>query len=81
MFLNFIAVDGKVINLNAVAIVEDQSTETAPAAVITTIFGDEITLEGEDATRLFDQMDIIVQVNDAAIAQAAAVSQQKGAQP
>lgn len=79
MFLNFIALDGKVLNLNSIVFVEDQSTDDKPIALVNTLLGYEFEFTGEDATRLFDQMDIIVQVNDAAIAQAAAASQ--GAQP
>ena len=82
MTLTFIAVDGKVINLNHVAIIEDQGTETEPTAVVTMAYGDEIVLEGEDATRLFNQMDIIVQVNEAAVAHCIAqAAASQGAQP
>lgn len=72
MFLNFIALDGKVLNLNSVSIIEQSDNGDA---VVTTNDGIELTFEGDDAAALFTRMDLICQVNDAAIAQAAAASQ------
>jgi hypothetical protein len=37
MFLNFIGVNEKIVNLNAIALIEDESTDTEPVAVLTTI--------------------------------------------
>lgn len=76
MFLNFIAINGQVLNLNAVVLIEDETEDAAegetatPIAVVHTLQGDEYRFEGEDATALFDRMELIVQVNDAALANA-----------
>lgn len=69
MFLNFIAVNEKVLNLNSITLIEDQSDEHTTRAVLTTIAGDEITLEGSDAEALFARAELIVQANDVALAQ------------
>lgn len=86
MFLNFIAINDKMLNLNSVALVEDQTPTDADGnptrdavAVITTLYDAEITLEGEDATALFDRLELIAHVNDMAVAQASNVAQ--GGQP
>ena len=79
MYLNFIAINGQVLNLNAVVLIEDVSEDGGPPiAQVSTIQGDDYTFEGDDATALFARMDLIVQVNDAALAQAMAAT--KGAQ-
>ena len=71
MFLNFIDCDGTIVNLNSIICVEDQTeTEDNPIALITTLLGAEITLEGEAARRLYDQLEVILQVNQAAVGQA-----------
>ena len=75
MFLNFIAANGKVINLNAVAVIENVGTDEAPIAKVHMFQGDVFDFEGEDAAEIFERMDVIIQVNEAAMVQAAAVSQ------
>lgn len=80
MYLNFIAINGQVLNLNTVVLIEDVSEkETEPIAEVNTLQGDVYTFKGDDATALFERMDLIVQVNDAALAQAIAAT--TGAQP
>lgn len=75
MYLNFIAINGQVLNLNAVVLVEDVSeNESEPIAEVNTLQGDVYTFKGDDATALFERMDMIVQVNDAALAQAIAAT-------
>ena len=75
MFLNFIAINGQVLNLNAVVLVEDTGTDDKAEAVVTTLQGIEFTFEGDDALALFERMDLIVKVNDIALAQVAASPQ------
>ena len=60
MFLNFIAVNEKILNLNAVALIEDQSTDTEPIALVRMIDGDDFTFEGPDAQALFDRSELII---------------------
>ena len=75
MYLNFIAINGQVLNLNTVVLIEDVSEkETEPIAEVNTLQGDVYTFKGDDATALFERMDLIVQVNDAALAQAIAAT-------
>lgn len=71
MFLNFIAINGQVLNLNSVVLVEDTGTDEKAEAVVTTLQGIEFTFEGDDALALFERMDLIVKVNDIALAQVA----------
>lgn len=75
MFLNFIAINGQVLNLNAVVLVEDTGTDDKAEAVVTTLQGIDFTFEGDDALALFERMDLIVKVNDIALAQVAASPQ------
>ena len=75
MYLNFIAINGQVLNLNTIALIEDVSeNESEPIAEVNTLQGDVYTFKGDDATALFKRMDLIVQVNDAALAQAIAAT-------
>lgn len=69
MFLNFIAVNEKVLNLNSIALIENHSEGDKVTAVLTTTDGVELTFEGTDADALFDRLDLIVQANDLALAQ------------
>lgn len=69
MFLNFIGVNEKIVNLNAIALIEDESTDTEPVAVLTTIDGIEIRLTGPDADAIFARAELIIQATDHAISQ------------
>lgn len=57
--MNYIGANGQFINLAAVVLIEDVSEEKTPIARLTTIAGAEIDLDGEDAERLFQQIEII----------------------
>ncbi len=57
MFPNFIGVNEKFVNLNTVALIEDESTDTESVAVITTSDGTEIRITGEDAEILFGKVE------------------------
>lgn len=76
MFLNFIGVNEKIINLNAIALIEDLSTETQPKAVLTTIDGIEIEIDGDDAEALFARTDLLLQATDHAINQFSQIGSQ-----
>lgn len=64
MFINFIGVNEKIINLNAVALIEDRSEEDKSIAVVTTIDGIEIELTDEDADILFQRAELLLSATD-----------------
>lgn len=80
MFLNFIAADGRVINLAMVVMIEDQSEVndkdeiTRSVALIQTIGGDEITLYDDEAETVLNRVNEIVEVNEAALTQLQALA-------
>lgn len=69
MFLNFIGVNEKIVNLNAIALIEDESTDTESIAVLTTIDGIEIRLTAADADAIFARAELIIQATDHAVTQ------------
>ena len=69
MFLNFIGVNEKIVNLNAIALIEDESTEASSVAVLTTLDGIEIKLEGEDADAVFDRAQLMIEATNKAMEQ------------
>lgn len=65
MFPTFIGINEKFLNLNAVALIEDKSTESEQIATVTTIEGSEFDLIGDDAELLFDRAELIAFGSDA----------------
>jgi hypothetical protein len=57
--MNYIGADGLFINLAAILKVEDVSEDNKPAAVITTITGDEIDMDGDDAEMLLNRCELL----------------------
>ena len=77
MIPNFIGVNEKFINLHAIALIEDESTDTESVAKITTQDGVEIELTGSDADNLFERVELFAAVTDELISRL----QQGPAQP
>jgi hypothetical protein len=67
MFVTFIGVNGRIINLNALSLIEDESTATESRAKLTTIDGLEIELTGEDAEALFARVQLLLDATDKTI--------------
>jgi hypothetical protein len=57
--ITFIGIEGRFINLSAIVDVEDVSDELLPRAVLTTIGGYEIEIEGPDVEALFNQLELL----------------------
>jgi hypothetical protein len=69
MYLQFIGVNGSIINLANIALIEDESTEIESKAVLTTHAGIEFEFLGEDADAIFARAETLIQATDLAIAQ------------
>jgi hypothetical protein len=69
MFLNFVGVNEKIVNLNAIALIEDESTETESVAVLTTLDGIEIKLDGPDAEAVFARAQLMIEATNKAMEQ------------
>lgn len=69
MFPCIIGINEKFVNLNSIAVIEDESTDKQSIAKITTTTGDEIELFDGDAELLFDRCDLIALGNDSIFAQ------------
>lgn len=70
MYLHFVAVKEKVLNLNNVVLIEDVSDAvTGPKVIVHTIDGTEFTFTGSDADAVFERCDQLVAANAAVIAQ------------
>lgn len=69
MFLQFIGVNEKIVNLSAIVLIEDLTTEVESVAQVTTITGDELTFVGSDADAIFQRAELMMQATDAAINQ------------
>ena len=67
-FPPFIGINEKFVNLNSIALVEDQSDQTQSKALIVTSDGAEIELIGDDADLLFDRMELVSFASDAVFA-------------
>lgn len=70
MFINFIAINDKVLNLNAVALIEDVSTDDALSVLVTTTAGDELTFDDDDAHVILDRCEFLIGITDNLTAQA-----------
>ena len=68
MFPAVIGINEKFLNLNSIALVEDQSDATQSKALIITSDGAEIEVFGEDADLLFDRMELVSFASDAVFA-------------
>lgn len=79
---NFIELDGRLINLSAVADVEDVSEGTNSKLILAMVTGTEIELDGEDADTFSSEVSIILaqrkELVNALLKQAAIAA---GAQP
>ena len=64
MIPNFIGVNEKFVNLYAIALIEDESTETESVAKITTSDGAEIELIGSDADIIFERVEMFAKATD-----------------
>ncbi|MEO5858741.1 MAG: hypothetical protein ABIR33_07315 [Pyrinomonadaceae bacterium] len=70
MYLQFIGVEGTIINLANIAMIDDESTETGGSkAVLTTTGGIELEFTGQDADAIFARAEVLIQATDLAIAQ------------
>lgn len=70
MYLHFVAVQEKILNLNNVSLIEDITTAaTGPKVVVHTIDGADLTFTGSDAEAIFERCDQIVAANAAVITQ------------
>jgi hypothetical protein len=67
MFITFIGINGRIINLNALSLIEDESTPAESRAKLTTIDGLEIELTGEDADALFARVQLLLDATDRTI--------------
>ena len=68
MFPAVIGINEKFLNLNSIALVEDQSDGTQSKALIITSDGAEIEVFGEDADLLFDRMELVSFASDSIFA-------------
>ena len=68
MFLNFIGINEKILNLNSVALIEDKSEDGRSAALVTTTDGLEIEFTDDDADILFQRAELIMQATDEVLA-------------
>ena len=64
MFLQFIGINEKILNLNTVALIEDKSEEGKSVAVVTTSDGIEIEFFDDDADILFQRAELLMQATD-----------------
>lgn len=69
MYLQFIGVEGTIINLANIAMIDDVSDEKGSKVVLTTTAGEEFEFEGKDADDIFARVEVLVQATDLAIAQ------------
>ncbi len=72
MNINFIGINDKIINLDAIALIEDVSDDK-PKALLTTNVGAEFELVGEDAEALFARAEIMMNATDVILAKMQAV--------
>ncbi len=78
MYLQFIGVEGTIINLANIAMIDDESTETGGSkAVLTTTGGIELEFTGEDADAIFARAEVLIQATDLAIAQFSQIGAQQ----
>lgn len=71
MFINFIGTDGIVLNLNAIALIEDVSeTDDETKIHVVTIAGAEIDFEGDDALAILERCEFLLQATDTLTRQA-----------
>ena len=68
MFLNFIGINEKILNLNAVALIEDKSEDGRSVALVTTTDGLEIEFTDDDADILFQRAELVMQATDEVLA-------------
>lgn len=70
MYLHFVAIREKILNLNNVILIEDLSDSVSgPKAILHAIDGDQYTLQGSDAETVFERCDQLVTANAVVIAQ------------
>ena len=69
MFITFVGVNEKIINLNTISLIEDESTDEESVTVLTTSDGYELRLTGEDADTLFTRADELIAITQKAVAQ------------
>jgi len=70
MFINFIGINDKILNLNSIVLIEDRSDDDHAEALVTTLAGDELTFVDEDATSLLDRCVFLMELTDNLTAQA-----------
>ncbi len=65
MFINFIGVDGFILNLNAIALIQDVSENDDETKLhVVTVAGAEIDFEGDDAVAILERCEFLLQVTD-----------------
>lgn len=69
MYLQFIGVEGTIINLANIAMIEDESDEKGSKAVLTTTGGESFEFTGDEADAIFARAEVLIQATDLAIAQ------------
>jgi len=67
MFLNFVGVNEKIVNLAAVVMIEDISTENEAKVNLITLAGEDIELVGTDAEALLERAQLMLEATDMAI--------------
>ena len=75
MFLQFIGIKEKILNLSTVALIEDKSEEGKSVAVVTTSDGIEIEFFDDDADVLFQRAELLMQATDEVLARMLTVGQ------
>ena len=69
MYLQFIGVEGTIINLANIALIEDETDDKGSKCVLTTTAGEEFEFTGQDADAIFARVEVLVKATDLAIAQ------------
>lgn len=64
MFLQFVGINNKILNLTAVALIEDLSTDVKSKVMITTTDGTEFEFTDADADVLLARAETILQASD-----------------
>ncbi len=64
MFLQFIGINNKIINLMTIALIEDLSNDLKSKCVLTTTDGTEIEFEDSDADVLLARVETLLQATD-----------------
>jgi len=73
MNLNFVGVNEKIVNLDAIALIEDTSDDRGTRILLTTTAGTEIELVGSDAEAVLARAELMIDGCTALLSRIAAV--------